>query len=114
MPAPLGAIRSSRCMLQPGTSCTTGIPMATSNSAPTDTFSASYRVVDTIGEQTRAIDTLLALARSSVRVFDRDLSQGEWNTARRADLLSTFLRTPDARLQIIVHDTRYLEKDCPR
>ena len=74
----------------------------------------SYRVVDTVGEQMQAIDTLLGLARSSVRVFDRDLAQGDWNTARRAGLLSALLRTRDARVQIIVHDTRHLETACPR
>ena len=69
----------------------------------------------TLAEQTAAIDQLVALARRRIRVFDQDLSQTGWNQASRVDHLAAFLRgTRGRRLDIIVHDTTYLETACPR
>src|SRR5438309_8981266 len=69
----------------------------------------------TVAEQIAAIDALIALARHSIRVFDQDLSQTGWNSAARVDRLAAFLREVSGRrLDIIVHDTRYLETACPR
>ncbi|TMH35599.1 MAG: hypothetical protein E6H66_07265 [Betaproteobacteria bacterium] len=71
--------------------------------------------LDTIAAQAAAIDELIAIARHHIRVFDQDLSQTGWNTAARADRLAAFLREFRGRsLDIIVHDTRYLEAACPR
>ena len=68
-----------------------------------------------ISEQAAAIDELIPMARHHIRVFDQDLSQTGWNTALRAERLSAFLReVRGRRLDIIVHDTRYLETACPR
>jgi len=90
--------------------------MDTSDSAaPPDLAPPSYRVLESVAEQAQAIDALLALARVSVRVFDTDLSQSGWATALRANLVGDFLRrSRNARLQMIVHDTRHLESACPR
>jgi hypothetical protein len=88
--------------------------MATSTSADA---SREPRVVrlETIAAQSAAIDELIALARQRIRVFDQDLSETGWNGAARVDLLAAFLRgTRGRRLDIIVHDTRYLETACPR
>jgi hypothetical protein len=69
----------------------------------------------TVAEQVAAIDELVAMARHHIRVFDQDLSQTGWNSAARADNLAAFLRgVRGRRLDIIVHDTRYLESACPR
>jgi hypothetical protein len=71
--------------------------------------------LSTIAEQTAAIDELIALARHHIQVFDQDLSQTGWNSAARMDALAAFLRgVRGRRLDIIVHDTRYLESACPR
>ena len=75
------------------------------------------RVVElgTVAAQTAAIDELIALARHQILVFDQDLSQTGWNSAARADRLAAFLReVRGRRLDIIVHDTRYLQTACPR
>ena len=83
----------------------------------TSTEPPAPRVVqlDTIAAQAVAIDELIALARHHIRVFDQDLSQTGWNSALRADRLAVFLReVRGRRLDIIVHDTRYLESSCPR
>jgi len=72
-------------------------------------------VLDTIAAQVAAMDELVRLARLSIRVFDIDLSQMGWNSVARAEALTAFLRgSPHARLDIIVHDTRYLEGRCAR
>jgi len=69
----------------------------------------------TIGEQVAAIDELIQLARESIRVFDRDLSDMGWNDAARAERLIAYLRRDrNARLDIIVHDTRWIESSCAR
>jgi hypothetical protein len=71
--------------------------------------------LDTVAEQTAAIDELIGLAQRKLQVFDIDLSQTGWNTAARASNLAAFLRrAPAARLELIVHDTRWMEQSCPR
>jgi hypothetical protein len=68
-----------------------------------------------IAEQIAAIDELIGLAQQRIRVFDQDLSQMGWNQAPRVERLGAFLRGPQGRrLDIIVHDTSYLESTCPR
>ncbi|HZP89180.1 MAG TPA: hypothetical protein VFB54_20405 [Burkholderiales bacterium] len=90
--------------------------MATSSSATApDGAPSSYRILESFGEQADAIDALLGRAQVSVRVFDTDLAQARWSSAARAQAVGDFLRrSRDARLQIIVHDTRHLESACAR
>jgi len=72
-------------------------------------------LVDTVKAQLEALDDLVARAKRTISVFDADLSAMEWNTVARCEQLTSFLRgSRDARLQIIVHDTRYLEARCAR
>ena len=71
--------------------------------------------LDTVAAQAAAIDELIALAHHHIQVFDQDLSQTGWNSAARADRLAAFLReVRGRRVDIIVHDTRFLESACPR
>jgi len=70
--------------------------------------------LETVAEQVVAIDTLISLARERIGVFDVDLSQSGWNSPARADALSNFLRVRYARLDLIVHETTWIEKSCPR
>ncbi len=90
--------------------------MATSTSTPDDPDPAPREeTLEGVAAQTAAIDELIDLARQRIRVFDIDLAQGGWNTAARAERLGAFLRrSRQARLDIIVHDTRFLESACPR
>jgi len=68
-----------------------------------------------IAEQIAAVDELIGLARRRIRVFDQDLSQTGWNAAGRMARLGVFLRATRGRqLDIIVHDTTYIETACPR
>ncbi len=92
--------------------------MATSTPAPTDPADKpqpSERTLASIAEQIVAIDELFDLALESVRVFDRDLSDTGWNSTTRAQRMTTFLRRGrNVKLEIIVHDTRWIESSCPR
>ena len=75
----------------------------------------SERVIDTLASLAGAIDELVAIAQQRLQVFDVDLSQGGWQSAARAQALAAFLRRArHARLEIIVHETRYIETSCAR
>jgi hypothetical protein len=88
--------------------------MASSTSSETP-IEPRVVMLASVSEQTKAIDDLIPLARHRIRVFDQDLSQTGWNSALRAERISAFLReVRGRRLDIIVHDTRYLETACPR
>lgn len=72
-------------------------------------------VLDTVTAQADAIDEIVDRAQQRLCIFDVDLSQGGWSSARRAERLAGFLRRQrNARVELIVHDTRYLEASCPR
>ncbi len=72
-------------------------------------------VLATVAAQIAAIDTLLGLAKHSIRVFDLDLSGMGWNGAARAETITALLRSnPAAKVEIIVHDTGWIERSCPR
>jgi hypothetical protein len=69
----------------------------------------------TVAAQIAAIDELIGLAKLSIRVYDIDLSRMGWNDPARARSLAAFLRaSPAARLEIIVQDTGWIERSCPR
>jgi hypothetical protein len=71
--------------------------------------------LDSIAAQVAAIDLLVGLAQRSIRVFDIDLSETGWGSALRSEGLGRFLRGSRlARLEIIVHDLRHLERSCAR
>jgi hypothetical protein len=66
--------------------------------------------LESIAALVRAHDDVIALARRHIKVFDIDLSWGGWNAAARCDLLGSYLRRiPGARLDVIVHDTHWIE-----
>jgi len=94
--------------------------MATSTPTPPDAdpppaAQPRHETLDSVAAQIDAIDMLIGLARHSIRVFDVDLSGTRWNDAARAQKIVAFLRaTPDARLDIVVHDTGWIERSCPR
>jgi hypothetical protein len=94
--------------------------MATSTPAPPDGTtpappSPRRETLATVAAQVAAIDTLIGLAQHSIRVFDVDLSETGWNDAARADKIATFLRASrTARLEIVVHETTWIERSCPR
>ena len=94
--------------------------MATSTPAPPDNAESPspaprQETLETVAAQVAAIDTLIGLAQRSIRVFDVDLSSMGWNDAKRAATIVAFLRARrTAKLEIIVHDTGWIERSCPR
>ncbi|HTS52965.1 MAG TPA: hypothetical protein VMH26_06800 [Burkholderiales bacterium] len=61
-----------------------------------------------------ALDILFARPGRQLRIFDRQLSTG-YNSAQRYDLLRHFLLASRSnRIQIVLHDTSDLQRDCPR
>jgi hypothetical protein len=94
--------------------------MATSTPTPaeggeTNDALPRQQALTTVAEQIAAIDTLIGLAKHSIRVYDIDLSRMGWNAEARARSLSAFLRaSPAARLEIVVRDTGWIERSCPR
>lgn len=71
--------------------------------------------LDSVAAIVRAHDDVIALARRHIKVFDVDLSWGGWNAAARADAIASYLRRmPGARLDIIVHDTHWIEASGAR
>ena len=86
--------------------------MDTSSSVP-DGEGREWRV-ETLAEQVAALDGIIALAHSRIQLFDVDLAQGGWERRERVDALARFLRQRNARFDVIVHDTRWLEASAPR
>src|SRR5690242_20199805 len=87
--------------------------MATST--PDDALAPREAMLDTVAAQARAIDEIIGLAQQQLSIFDVDLAQGDWHGAQRAKVLGDFLkRNRKARVDMILHDTRWLEANCPR
>jgi len=88
---------------------------ATPDAAPASPVPSRHETLVTIKAQVEAIDTLIGLARHSIRVFDVDMSEMGWNSAARAEKIVAFLRASrTARLDIVVHDTGWIARSCPR
>lgn len=82
---------------------------------PTPALTPRETLLTTVIAQSAAIDELIGLAQQRLQVFDIDLSQGGWNSTARADSLTAFLRrSPKGRIDLIVHDVRWMEMCCPR
>jgi hypothetical protein len=89
---------------------------AEEDAAPRDARKAPREaVLETVAAQALAIDELIELAEHRIQVFDIDFSQGGWATATRAETLTRFFRrAPNPRLEVIVHDTRWIETSAAR
>jgi hypothetical protein len=61
-----------------------------------------------------ALDELIANATCTIRIFDKSLGRN-FNSPRRYELLRDFLLASRVnRLQIVLHDTSNIVRDCPR
>jgi len=87
--------------------------MDTPSPAPDGGESREWRV-ETLAEQVAALDGIVALAHSRIQLFDVDLAQGGWERRERVDSLARFLRGRNARFDVIVHETRWIESSAPR
>lgn len=65
-------------------------------------------------EYEAAIDAILANASAKIRIFDQALGR-EYNSPARSDALRRFLLASRRNtLQIVVHDTATMDRNCPR
>lgn len=68
-----------------------------------------------IGEFSGAIDAVIGRAERRLRIFDRSLEGIGFNAPGRHDVLHAFLLARRTnRLFVVVHDTGYLQRGCPR
>ncbi|MBU1689999.1 MAG: hypothetical protein KJ958_15630 [Gammaproteobacteria bacterium] len=74
-----------------------------------------HRQLNSMIDYTEALDVLIELARHRLRIFDYNLEDGGYTTLRRYELLRTFLlASRNNRLEIVLHDSDYLTRFCPR
>lgn len=70
---------------------------------------------DTLADYRAAVDRVLIEARSRIRIFDRNLEEGGFNSAARFEILRAFLLGgPDRRLDLVLHEVAYVQRYCPR
>ena len=86
-----------------------------SETTSSDSTPSETALFDAPSEYAAALDRVITLATDGILVFDDDLSTGGWGTIARTDALQSFLLgSRRARLQIVVHDTLYIERSLPR
>jgi hypothetical protein len=66
-------------------------------------------------DMARGIDEVIGAANNRIAIFDRDLADGGYNTAERFNRLKVFLLASRRnRIDIALHESDYLERDCAR
>jgi len=73
-----------------------------------------HRLLDGEKDYTAAIDDVIEKAVSSLHIFDIDLSAGGYQTIARYEALRRFMVRSSGKLIVVVHDTAFLERFCPR
>jgi hypothetical protein len=70
-----------------------------------------------VGERlyANAINIVLSNAESELLIFDQDLSQGDFSSIQKYELLRQFLSNNiNSRLTIILQNTTFFQEKCPR
>ena len=81
------------------------------------TISEQATVSSLVGlvEIARGIDEVIGAASNRIAIFDRDLADGGYNDSERFNRLKVFLLASRRnRIDIAVHQSEYLERDCAR
>lgn len=74
-----------------------------------------HRKIEGLRDYEQAIDSVISQARHTLRIFDFSLRGLGYNSIERTELLRNFLLLSRAnRLTIVLHDTDYLTRECPR
>jgi len=75
----------------------------------------SYRQIASVAESLEAIDAVIGSAQRNLRIFDITLGGRGFNAPARFDRLWKFFVSSRAhRLQIALHETEHLTRECPR
>lgn len=86
--------------------------MSETSAAPSE---PSYRHITGTAESLAAVEEVISAAQRTIRIFDITLANRGFNSPARADHLREFLvRGRAHRLQIALHETDGLERECPR
>jgi hypothetical protein len=71
--------------------------------------------LDTLEASRVAIDRLIGGAQRSLQIFERDLVDPGYRNPHRIELIEQFLRRRQGnRMLLVLHETRYLERDAAR
>lgn len=74
-----------------------------------------YRKLEGEEEYAAAIAEVIGMAEGRLHIFDIDLSSGGYQTIERYEALRQFMtRSRSGMLTIVLHDTAYFERYCPR
>ncbi len=75
----------------------------------------AHRKLDGLAEYADAIDEIIGLAKRHIHIFDYSLENMAFNSVARYDALHAFLiANAQNRLSIVVKDSDYLDRHCPR
>lgn len=89
-------------------------PMARNAASPLHAMGAIQHIAG-LRESRAAIDTVIAAARRTLRLFDRDLADPGYRTPARIQMLESFLLASRRnRIRIVLHETAHLHRDCAR
>lgn len=74
-----------------------------------------HRTLNGEAEYEAAIDEVISHAERTLHIFDVDLSSGGYSSLKRYESLRAFLMKSRAnRLVLVLHETDFLERHCPR
>ena len=80
-----------------------------------ETSTGVHRSLEGENEYTAAIAEVVGKAERSLHIFDIDLATGGYQTAERYEALRQFMtRSRSGTLVVVLHDTAYFERYCPR
>jgi hypothetical protein len=83
--------------------------------APGEEAAPSRRLLTHFGEYTACLGQLITGALGELLIFDPDARRLELQETERIEALFRFLRgAPTRRIAMVVHESHYLEADCPR
>lgn len=78
-------------------------------------LSPEHRRIEGVQDYVQAIDLVIRQAHRNLRIFSNNLRGEGYNSVARIESLQNFLLTNRAnRLTIVLHDTDYLTRECPR
>lgn len=76
---------------------------------------SQHTILNSEAEYEAAIDRVIENASHTLHIFDVNLATGGYNTAKRHESLRSFMMKNRAnRLVVVLHDTSYLTRQCPR
>jgi hypothetical protein len=76
---------------------------------------SSYRQLETLADSLAAINDVMGTAASCIKIFDFSLAEYGFNSRARVEQLNRFLlASRKRRIDIVVHQTDYLERLAPR